>query len=113
MENRGRWVVLLKPRFKPFSSLVITQEALISLPEADRVRMVPTGRAPAGAASLVKNFHTSTPGFPAPSAMHLAESITLPPPTARTKSAFSARHSSIPFFAMDRVGLAWTPPSCT
>ena len=41
--------------------------------------MVPTGRAPLGAASLVKNFHTSAPGLPAPSAMHLAESITLPP----------------------------------
>ena len=54
IENRGRWVALLKPLLNPFSSLVITQDALISLPEAERVRMVPTGSAVWGTASWRK-----------------------------------------------------------
>ncbi len=110
MANSGRWVGLLNPRFKPPSSFVMTQDKLVSLPEADRVRMLPWGRAFAGTSSFKKNFQGSISALSAPSAMHLAESITLPPPTARMNSTCSLLHSSIPSFAKDKTGFGCAPP---
>ena len=59
MENRGRLQGALKPRFSQPSSLVRTQESLISLPEAERVRMVPTGMAFSGTRFLLENSQGS------------------------------------------------------
>ena len=59
MEKRGRLLGALNPRFSHPSSLVMTQESLISLPEAARVRIVPTGRAFSGTRFLEENSQGS------------------------------------------------------
>ena len=43
--------------------------------------------------------------------MALAESITLPPPTASIKSTLLFLQSSIPFLTKLNLGLGLTPPS--
>ena len=48
-----------------------------------------------------------------PKAIAFAESITLPPPTARTKSIFSRRQSAMPSRTSPLRGLGCTPPSGT
>ncbi len=55
---------------------------LVSLPAAAMVRMVPIGKASFTLILPVKKSHTS-PSYGTPTAMALAESIALPPPTAR------------------------------
>ena len=101
------------PIFCPVSLLVMTHELDISEPAAARVRMAPLLRVFTGSHFFNEKSHTSTSGLAAPFAMSLAESITEPPPTARTKSTPSSRHSFMPFLTSDSCGLATTPPSST
>ena len=112
MEKSGRLQGALKPRLSQPSSFVMTQESLISLPDAARVRMVPTGSAFSGTRFLELNSHGSQ-SLSAPAAAALAESRTLPPPTARIMSTFSARASSAALRAIESLGFASTPPSST
>ena len=91
------------------SSRVMTVTGDDSLPEAAMVRMVPTGRAEEGKALPSKKSQKS-PLYGTPSAMALAESMTLPPPTARIKSTSSLRHSSIPSCTSPLLGFGRTPP---
>ena len=46
--------------------------------------------------SLPKAWSVKSPSYVAPNAIAFAESMTLPPPTARMKSTFSLRQSAIP-----------------
>lgn len=102
MENRGRWVMLLKPRFKPFSSLVMRmQEALISPCPRQLGEMVPTALGDASRNYLNGDF-TSAPGFavrdtPSPSR-------SLPPPAARTVHLL--RQAQLDSFS-PWLGLGW------
>ena len=82
----------LKARLSQPSSLVMTLRLLDSLPAAGMVRMVPTGSARRRTALPVKKSQTS-PSYGTPMAMALAESMTLPPPTARIKSRPFSRQS--------------------
>ena len=79
----------------PPSSLVITEELLISLPAAAIVSTTPTGSADSGVLFLSYKSHTSKSAA-APYAIAFAESITLPPPTASMKSTPLDFASSMP-----------------
>lgn len=81
---RGRLVSLVIPRFSLVSSLVSTQELLLSEPEAASVSTVPTGRVVSGFVPVDANCHGSVL-VATPMAMAFAESITEPPPTAQHK----------------------------
>ena len=63
------------------------------------------------AAGFLQKKSQKSPSYGAPTAMALAVSMALPPPTASRKSAPSRRHRSMPSYTMPLRGLAWTPPS--
>ncbi len=109
---RGRLVSLVIPRFSLVSSLVSTQELLLSEPEAASVSTVPTGRVVSGFVPVDANCHGSVL-VATPMAMAFAESITEPPPTASTKSMPSRSASAMPLRTSDTFGFGDTPPSST
>ena len=111
-EMTGRLVSLVMPRFSLVSSLVSTQELLVSEPEAASVSTVATGSVLSGLVPVEANSHGSRP-VAAPMAMALAESMTEPPPTASTKSRPSRRQSATPLRTREILGLGDTPPSST
>ena len=102
----------LTSSFFPSSVLFTTVTALDSLPVAGQVRITPTGREDSGTAAPVKKSHTS-PLITAPNPIAFAESITLPPPIAITKSTSSFFAISIPSYTRDSLGFGNTPPSST
>ena len=108
----GRMSSLVRPRLKPSSSLLITQEFEPSEPEAGMVTTVTMGRARSGCAAPVQKSHGS-PSRVAPSAMALAQSMAEPPPTGSTTSTRSARASLQPVRTRPISGLGRTPPSST
>ena len=109
---RGRLVSLVIPRFSLVSSLVSTQELLLSEPEAASVSTVPTGSVVSGFVPVDANCHGSVL-VATPMAMAFAESITEPPPTASTKSMPSRSASAMPLRTSDTFGFGDTPPSST
>ena len=87
MANLGRSRLEPSPRFTRVSSRVRTAVSLVSLPAAEMVRMAPTGSVCSTGRFRSQKSHRSPSGLAAPRAMALAASMTLPPPTARTRSA--------------------------
>ena len=84
----------------------------ISDPDPGIVRTTPTFREFTGSFFPVKKSHTS-PSYTAPRDIAFAESITLPPPTARIKSILFFLHISIPSYTRDSLGFGTTPPKFT
>ena len=96
MENTGRTRSHLgAPHFRFPSSWVITMLSLPSLPAAEMVNTVPTGRVCVIVALPVKKSQKS-PSYLAPTPMALAVSMTEPPPSANKKSTCSLRTMSMP-----------------
>ncbi len=94
------------------ASLVMTQCRLISAPVAARVDTAPMGRALPAARLPVKKSQTS-PSSTAPTAMALAQSMALPPPTATTASRRFCWQSLMPSRTEESLGLADTPSRAT
>ena len=109
--NLGRLNSVGKPLLSRVSSLVSTEELLVSLPAAAIVSMHPIGRLFSKVFVLVQNSHISVSGLAAPCAIALAVSIALPPPIPSIKSALKSIAFFTPSLACDRVGLATAPPN--
>lgn len=90
MANLGRLKSEWKPLLSRLSSFVSTAAELVSLPAVDIVSMHPIGRLFSNFFTPVQKSHISVPAFPAPCAIALAVSITLPPPKPITKSALKS-----------------------
>ena len=110
MANFTRLNSVLSPFFLPIFSLVSTAESLISLPAAEIVRTTPTGRLFVKGTFSVQISQRSRSGFAVPWAIPFAVSMTLPPPTARIKSACISRAFFTPSSARESLGLGFTPP---
>ena len=108
--NFGLFKSVDNPRFLPISVLVRTAESLVSLPAAEIVKTTPTGRLFTNRSSLAQNFQISMSGFAVPCATAFAVSMTLPPPTANTKSVPNAMDSCTASLAKDNLGFGSTPP---
>ena len=98
------------PAFSPVSSFVSTAESLVSLPAAGSVKMTPTGRLFLSFTLPDQKSQMSVSGFAVPCAMAFAVSMTLPPPTARRKSASKSIASRTASRANERRGFGRTPP---
>ena len=107
----GRLSGVLRPTLRIVSSFVNTAESLVSLPAAASVSTEPTGMVFSSLARPLQKSQTSVPGLATPWAMALAESMTLPPPTARMKLALKASASRTPSRTSATRGFGWTPPS--
>ena len=83
-----------------------------SLPAAGMVSTTAMGST-SGLGRLVTNSSHTSSSMHAPLAIALAESMTLPPPTARTQSMPSSLHSATPSRTRSISGLGRTPPSST
>ena len=110
MANAGRLRSVLRPRFSHSCSLVSTAESLVSLPDAGMVRITPTGVERVSTSRRFQNSQISVSGLAAPWAMALAVSITLPPPTAKIRSARNSTALFTPSRASSTRGLGCTPP---
>ncbi|MNY70443.1 hypothetical protein D3C86_2085760 [compost metagenome] len=75
--------------------MVITEPEFISEPVAAIVSTVASGSASVAAALRV-GISQKSPSYLAPTAIAFAQSITLPPPTARIRSILLLRQSSTP-----------------
>ena len=91
MANLGRSRSEPSPRFTSVSSWVRTAVSLVSLPEAEMVSTTPMGRICSTGRFRCQKSHRSASGLAAPRAMALEASMTLPPPTARIRSAPKSR----------------------
>ena len=110
--KRQRLKSVVMPRFVGgfTRSFVMTAESLVSLPAAAMVSTVPIGRLRVISAFFIQKSQIGTSGAQAPCATALAVSITLPPPTARIKSAPNFTASPLIRSAILRHGFGTTPP---
>src|SRR5699024_3843492 len=94
------------------SHFVITAFKLNSAPVPAMVTIEPYGKPSVARTFLLKISHTFSSVL-APTTIAFVQSITLPPPTAKTKSILCSLHKSIPFCTVVRRGLGSTPGSST
>ena len=109
--NAGRLKSVERPLLIFVSSFVSTAESLVSLPAAASVNTTPTGRDFFTVCFLDQNSQISVSGFAVPCATAFEVSITLPPPTANTKSVPNSMDFFTASLANESLGFGFTPPT--
>src|SRR5690625_2422089 len=90
----------------------MTAFKLNSAPVPAIVTIDPYGRPSVARTFLQITSHTSASVF-APTTIALTQSITLPPPTANTKSTSCSLHNSMPLLTVPSLGFGSTPDNST
>ena len=108
--NAGRFRSVFNPRLASAASSVRTAESLISLPAAGIVNTTPTGSDFSSFTLPIQMSQISASGFAVPCAVAFAVSMTLPPPTAKIRSAPNAIASRMASRASPSRGFGFTPP---
>lgn len=105
IENFGNTAGLPQLSFSSVAAFVMTEPEFISEPVAASVNTVPSGKA-SSTITLRFTISHASPSYFAPATINLEQSITEPPPTARTRSISSFYKDQYQVLLFPHVDLA-------